>query len=424
MARTRYLNYGFTIGLLIIALAATTDAQRSQRGNAAASDAAAEFKDLNALLTSLPQASVKPLDSPSALQLSALPLTCVDDLQPKPAARPYFWQPTYKTVEAYDKTRAFYGCSDWQTAVSATWTLVTLLKRYPELASGNLIREKLTDHLGRPNLEGELAYFKTAGNFQRPYGYAWFLKLYAELATWKDADGTRFAENATPLARYFAESLVGYLIDLERPNRAPGQANSAFTLGLLLDYVDATRDMTIRRAVSETARRLYLTDTNCATETEAATPEMISPCLAEAAVMSRVLDQAAFVKWFDAFLPAAQSTKFNPLRTISFDAVAPTRRGASRGQRDTGAPATGTPVNPATSNPRATWIGLAFTRADAYSRLVTALPATDARIAVFRRLAEIHAEKGQQELVNPAAFDAPWVGALAVSYLTWTGGSR
>jgi len=374
-----------------------------------------EFKDLGALLASLPSAIVRPLDAQSALLFSALPLTCVDDLQGKPTQRPpYFWQPTFKTVEAYDKNRAFYGCNDWPTAVSATWTLVVLLKRYPELSSGNLVREKLTDHLGRQNLEGELGYFKTAGNFQRPYGYAWFLKLYAELATWKDADGARYAENVTPLARYFADSLVGYLVDLERPNRTASQGNTALSLNLLLDYVDITRDMTIKRGVIDAARRLYATDTNCSIDSEAESPEMVSPCLMEAAVMSRLLDQAAFITWLDQFLPAAHSPKFKRLRSISFDATGPARRGGNRGQTDPG---------PA-PNPRATWIGLAFTRADAYSRLATALPTADPRASIFRRLAAIHAENGQRELVNPAAFDAPWVGAFAVSYLNSMGGTR
>ncbi len=88
------------------------------------------------------------------------------------------------------------------------------------------------------------------------------------------------------------------------------QTNSAFTLNLLLDYVDATRDLTIKRAVSDAARRLFQADTNCATDTEAASPEMVSPCLEEAAVMSRVLDPPAFMPWFDHFLPAAESPAF------------------------------------------------------------------------------------------------------------------
>jgi hypothetical protein len=386
-----------------------------------------EFKNLDAFLKSLPAAKVTPLDPQSALLFTTLPLACVDDLQPKPAARPYFWQPTFKILESHDKTRAFYGCNDWQTAVNATWTMVTLLKRYPDLPVSGLIREKLTDHLGRQNLEGELAYFKIAGNFQRPYGYAWFLKLYAELATWKDPDGTRYAENAAPLARFLADSLVAYLIDLERPNRAAGQANSAFTLGLLLDYVDATRDMTIARAVRETAKRIFLTDTDCATDIEAVSPEIVSPCLAEAAVMSRVLDQTAFVGWFDKFLPAAQSTKFKPLRTVSLEAVAAGRGGRGRGAEapaPADAQASGGRGVAATTSPRATWTGLAFTRADAFSRLAAALPAGDPRVVVFRRLAAIHAEIGQEGLGDPASFKAPWLGTFAVSYLMTMGSQR
>jgi hypothetical protein len=413
-----------------------------------------EFKDLGALLAALPAASVKPLDAQSAMLFSALPLTCVDDLQPRPSVtRPYFWQPTFRTVEGYDKTRAFYGCADWPTAVSATWTLVALLKAYPDLASGQLIREKLTAHLGRDNLEGELAYFRAAGAAQRPYGYAWFLKLYADLATWKDPDGARYAENATALARFFADGTVSYLVDLVRPNRMGSQANSALTLNLLLDYVDATRDMTIKRAVSDAARRLFQADTNCATGTEAASPEMVSPCLEEAAVMSRVLDPPAFMPWFNQFLPTAESPAFKPLRTISFDVVGGRGRVGGSGAasaRGAGAPGgtaaetsgraappggsaapAGADTAPAPggrggsqTNPRANWIGLAFTRASAFARLAAALPAADARVAIFRRLSDIHAQQGQQEVVTAAAFDAPWVGALAVSCLLSAGGSR
>jgi hypothetical protein len=392
------------------------------------------FKDIAALTASLPLATVKPLDAPAALLLTALPLTCLDDLQPRPAAtRPYFWQPTYRTVDGYDRARAFYGCSDWPSSVSATWTLVTLLKKYPDLGSGQMIREKLNAHLGRENLEGELAYFRTAGNAQRPYGYAWFLRLYADLATWKDPDGTRYAENAAPLARYFADGIVGYLVDLERPNRAANQTNSALSLGLLLDYVDATRDMTIKRAVGDAARRLFQSDTACATGTEATTPEMVSPCLEEAAVMSRVLDPTAFGPWFAKFLPPVEAPAFTPLLSISFDAVGARGRGgrgARGGTAAEGAPAT-PPTAPATdaaaptpaagrgaqTSPRANWIALAFRRAAAYSRLAAALPAADARAVAFKRLADIHAANGQRELVSAAAFDAPWVGAFAVSYL-------
>lgn len=436
----------------VVAAALAVNGSRAQEpANAVTQKTAApttEFKDIDAFAKSLPAATVRPLDPPSALLFAALPLACLDELQPKPTARAYFWEATYKTVDNHDKTRAFYGCNDWHTAVNATWTVVTMLKRYPDLPVGGLIREKLADHLGRQNLEGELAFFKDAGNFERPYGYASLLKLHAELASWKDPEGTRWADNVAPLAKYFADSLIAYLVDLDRPSRAATQQNTAFSLGLLLDYVDATRDATIGRAASDTARRLFLMDTNCATDTEAAAPEMVSPCLAEAAVMSRVLDQPAFVAWFDKFMPPAFSPKFKPLTFISLDAVGTGRRGGGRGRAGTepaaaappvpvppergekeppktieaqaaaAAPATGGGRGGPPASPKATWTGLAFTRADAYARLAAALPPDDKRVAVFRRLALIHAEKGQQGLADPASFDAPWLGAYAIWYLT------
>ena len=477
----------FITGALVLALGVFPGQKPAAPASQAPAQAPApEFKDLAALMASLPSATVKPLDAPGALVFTALPLTCVDDLQPRPAAtRPYFWQPTYRTVDGYDKTRAFYGCNDWPTAVSATWTMVTLLKKYPDLGSSQIIREKLTAHLGRDNLDGELAYFKTAGNAQRPYGYAWFLRLYAELATWKDPDGARYAESAAPLARYFVEGIVAYLADLERPSRTASQANTALSLDLLLDYVDATRDMTIKRVVGDTAKRLYSSDTACETKTEAATPEMVSPCLEEASVMSRVLDAAAFGAWFDKFLPAAQSPDFKPLRSISYDttgrggrggrgaggrgaggrgpdAAAQTGQAAQQAAPPTNPPPATPPANPATPptnpppagaaregaagasgapggapnsgapgggrgpqiNPRANWIALAFTRAAAYSHVASALPAGDARIVVYKRLADLHAEGGERELNGVAADDAPWVAALAVSYLESIGAAK
>ena len=405
-------------------LGATVSAQAPQTAQAPAKPPEGEFKDLPALMASLPKATVKPLTEPSALLFTALPLACIDDLQPRPGGttKPYFWQPTYRTVEGYERTRAFYGCNDWATAVSATWTVVTLLKQFPELPAGELIREKLTAHLGRDNLEGELAYFRATPSSQRPYGHAWFLKLYADLATWKDPDGLRYAENAAPLARFFADGLVSYLASLERPNRGANNGNSALSLNLMLDYADTTRDPIIKRVVGDAARRFYAGDTNCTTTTEAASPEMVSPCLEEAALMSRVLDAAAFVPWLDKFLPAANSAAFRTLRSINFDATGARGRDGRGEGGGAAAQATGGAAGPGRGgvpgNARAQWIGLSFTRATAYSRIAAVLPTVDPRVTVFRRLAEIHAERGQQEVVTSAAFDAPWVGALAVAYLS------
>ena len=59
-------------------------------------------------------------------------------------------------------------------------------------------------------------------------------------------------------------------------------------------------------------------------------------------------------------------------------------------------------------------IGLAFSRAEALTRLASALPESDPRVPVFRRAAAIHADAGVKALTDPAAADAPWLGAFAL----------
>jgi DUF2891 family protein len=456
MDRSRRLTLAVAFATSMAAFAAPRpDAQEPAKPAPAAP--APEFKDLPSLLKSLPSPAAPSLTPSAALLYSAVPLGCLDELQPRPTARTYFWEATYKTVDNYDKTRAFYGCGDWHTAVGATYTVVRLLKLFPDIAVNGLVREKLNDHLGRQNFEGELAYFKEAGAFERPYGYAWLLRLQAELGTWKDPEAARWSDNVAPLAKYFADSLIAYLIDLDRANKTATQANTAFALGLLLDYVDITHDTAIQRASDATARRFFLADKDCATDTEAKTAEMISPCLSEAAVMARVLDQPAFVAWLDTFLPAAYSAKFKPLTAISFDVPAAGGRRGGRGQRGTAPPSEGAaaqaPPPPQTTgaggergrgevpqtiegqqaaaggggagggrggppaNPRATMIGLAWTRADAFNRIASALPPDDGRVPVYRRLGAIHAARGAEGMSDPVALDAAWLGTYAVAYL-------
>ena len=139
--------------------------------------------------------------------------------------------------------------------------------------------------------------------------------------------------------------------------------------------------------------------------------------------MSRVLDQPTFVAWFDKFMPPAYSAKFSPLRSVNLDAVGRGRGGRGRGAAQPAAANTDPTGTPA-PNPRATWTGLALTRAQAYRRLAAALPANDERAAAFKKLAAIHAEIAQKGLADPAASETPWLGTFAVFYLSTMGSTR
>ena len=86
---------------------------------------------------------------------------------------------------------AFYGCFDWHSSVHGHWMLVRLLKDYPDHSMQTEIRQKLAENLTADNLKKETDHFREKHNksFERMYGWAWFLRLAAELETWDDPQG-------------------------------------------------------------------------------------------------------------------------------------------------------------------------------------------------------------------------------------------
>lgn len=198
----------------------------------------------------------------------------------------YFWVPSYRLVADHDRIRAFWGCTDWHSAVSSTWVLVRLLKSFPDSGLEDLVREKLNAHLGKSNLEGELAFFRAAaaainpipsanqtGLFERPYGFAWLLKLQSELRTWPDSHAKRWTANLAPLTAWIADNLATYMVTLPRPVRTGTQANTALSLTLALDYAEAAHDIALRARLVSAARKFYTQDKACDTQGEAAAAE-------------------------------------------------------------------------------------------------------------------------------------------------------
>ena len=90
-------------------------------------------------------------------------------------------------------TPAFFGCFDWHSSVHGHWMLVRLLKLYPDHPVAPRIRASLNAHLTTDKLEAEAAYFREKHNksFERMYGWAWALRLVAELHDWDDAENRR-----------------------------------------------------------------------------------------------------------------------------------------------------------------------------------------------------------------------------------------
>jgi hypothetical protein len=332
------------------------------------------------------------------LALVSLPLSCVDHPQPAPEnSASYLWVHNDKAhpIDDYDKNRIFYGCSDWHSAVHSLWSLVAIAKQFPQIPVAAFIKDRLKDHLGKKNVEGEMEFLKNAKRFEIPYGYAWVLKLYAELKSWEDPDAKPWTENMAPLAQEVSKKLIQYYKDLPYPNRGGLHPNTANVSNLMLDYTEVVPDPALHDAIFKAANRYYAGDRDCPTAYEPAGTDFLSPCLTEARLMSRVLDQGHFVAWINGFLPAVDSPAFKPL-TI------PAASGEFTKEDLVGA--------------KSHLIGLAFARAEAMLSIGNALPAGDSRIAGLRRLAAINANAGFQHIGDAGYEGSHWFATYALLY--------
>ena len=376
------------VAISCLALALPLPAQASSESEPAKEQ---EFRDLTSFYKSLPSPAAQKLDADRALVLSAMALACEDHPHPRPTTPPYLWELSYTPVDSFETKRSFYGCYDWHSAVNSMWTLVRLLKMYPDVPTAPAIRDQLDRHLGASNLAGEVEFFQSAGSFELPYGYGWLLRLQGELRSWNDADARRWSANVQPLATLLSRRLIAYLDSLPEPVRVGVHPNTAMAMDNSLFYAshyDAPLDSAIRR----NAHRFFSRDIHCDTAHEPGPSDFESPCLYEAVIMGQLMPRAGYLKWLDRFLPPLQSVEFRPLTKTMGLEYARTEHASVA----------------ATSH----LVGLSLVRAMLMGKLANLLPSQDPRVEVLRRLAVIQAD-----------FGLPQIGAVGYDgthyYATW-----
>ena len=74
-------------------------------------------------------------------------------------------------------------------------------------------------------------------------------------------------------------------------------------MGLMLDYARVTGNARFGGVVEARVRDYYLKDRTCPLAYEPSGEDFLSPCLAEADVVRRILPPAEFAPWLAAFLP-------------------------------------------------------------------------------------------------------------------------
>jgi hypothetical protein len=200
---------------------------------------------------------------------------------------------------------AFYGAFDWHSSVHGHWTLVRLLRLFPDLPEAKEIRTALHAHLTAKNLQAEADYFNRPNtqSFERTYGWAWLLKLGEELHGWDDADGRQWSRNLKPLADALVARYLAFLPKQTYPIRSGVHPNTAFGLAFALDYARATDNKALRERIEERSRSYYGGDVDAPARWEPDGADFFSPSLMEADLMRRVLPPEEFRTWLRKYLP-------------------------------------------------------------------------------------------------------------------------
>ena len=218
----------------------------------------------------------------------------------------------------------FFGCYDWHSSVHGHWLLARLLKTHPEIGSAARIRAVLDAHLTPEAIAAEARYLELKSNraFERPYGWAWALRLAADLtglstASSDDPQARAWRERFRPLEDGLVERYVAYLPKLTHPIRTGVHPNTAFALAQALDYARAAGRKDFERVLLSRSHFYYGEDRACPLAYEPSGEDFFSPCLAEADLMRRVPPPREFARW----LPTSFRRSRRPGRSALTPAV-------------------------------------------------------------------------------------------------------
>lgn len=335
-------------------------------------------------------------DAVAAERFARLALACVHREYPNKIAHTLTSDADVKPPRAL--TPAFYGCYDWHSAVHGHWLLARLARQFPEAPFAAEARVALGKSLTADNLAVEVAYLETKGreSFERPYGLAWLLQLSQEITEWDSPQARAWAKNLAPLARAAAGRMNTWIPKLAYPTRTGEHSQTAFAFGLFLDWARGTGDKTTATTLEARIRDLYLKDRDCPMAYEPSSQDFLSPCLAEADLVRRILPPEEFARWLGTFLPHlprdGKATWLTP-------AV----------------------VTDPTDGKLAHLDGLNLSRAWMLEGIAAGLPTDDRRRATLTAIARTHRDSGVAAVTGEHYEGGHWLGSFAVYLVTGRG---
>jgi hypothetical protein len=346
------------------------------------------------LLSVVLAANLGQVDETVAARFATLALACVHREYPNKLAHVLSGPADAKVPSKL--TPAFYGCYDWHSSVHGHWLLTRLARTFPQAPFAAEARRALEKSLTPKNLAAEVAYVEGKGrvSFERPYGLAWLLQLSLELREWDSPEAKRWAQALAPLEAVAVKRLKEWLPKLSRPIRVGEHDQTAFAFGLALDWARGTGHRELEALLTERAQAYYLTDTACPLSYEPGGQDFLSPCLAEADLMRRLLPAPRFVTWLSAFLPtlSAKTPWLEPERVTD------------------------------RADPKLAHLdGLNLSRAWMLEGLRAGLPEGDARRATLDAAAKAHRVAGLEAVTGEHYEGGHWLGSFATYLVTSRG---
>jgi len=280
---------------------------------------------------------------------------------------------------------AFFGCFDWHSAVHSHWLLVRLLKLHPDLPCIEEIRQALAAHFTEDNLFAEADHFRAPEHaaFERMYGWAWLLRLAAELHECDDAESLKWRKLLLPLENVIVHLISEYLPKLSYPIRTGQHPDTGFALGQIIDYAAATGNQLLADLAIEKATTFYLQDRDYPFGYEPSGHDFFSSGLNTADLMRRVLGGQEYSDWLAAFL-----SDLSDLKPV--------------------------PVTDVTDGKLVHLAGLNLSRAWCLHGIASALPDGDSRVADLTQLANDHAAIGDQHVISGHYEGEHWLATFSV----------
>ena len=282
---------------------------------------------------------------------------------------------------------AFYGCFDWHSSVHGHWLLVRLLRYFPDAPFSERIETALNKSFTKENITGEIAYFDAPSreSYERPYGLAWLLQLCAELREWDDPRAKAWFAILAPLEETIENRFRAWLPKLAYPIRTGEHSQTAFAFGLALDHARTRGDHVLEKLFVEKIRNFYGSDSGCNLAFEPSGQDFLSPCLAEADLMRRIMPPEVFAAWLGRFLPDLPLIASKDWLAIGV-------------------------VTDPSDGKLAHLDGLNLSRAWMLQGIAAGLPPGDPRIAALNIAAEAHARSGLASVTGEHYEGGPLVG--------------